>query len=76
MRRLRKIIRGHRILKKTNSLDKIGAIKDLLAVTDCVKSKLMSPIILGAATSNSELVLRQYMLYHFANYDLNKAILC
>lgn len=75
MRRLRKILRGHRILKKTNSLDKISAIKDLLAVTDCAKSKLMSPIILGAAISNSELVLRQYLLYHFANYDLNKAIL-
>ena len=42
MRRLRRMLRGHRNLKKMNARNEIFSIKDVLAVTDCVKIKKIS----------------------------------
>lgn len=75
VRRLRRLIRGHRILSKSKSPDIINILKVSLAATDCAESALMSPDIFGAATNNAQVVLRQYLLYHFSFLNLNKAIL-
>jgi len=75
VRRLRRILRGHRILKKMNSRNEIFSIRNSLAVTDCVKSRKVSRNIFGIATNESDLLVRQYALYRFGYLGLQKSIL-
>ncbi len=75
MKRLRRVLQGYRMLKKSNSLRRINDVKDMLTTTECCKGGSFSKFIFGAATGNAELVLRQYLLLRVANLDLNKALL-
>jgi polysaccharide biosynthesis PFTS motif protein len=74
--RLRMIMRGYRVLKKTGRLDIISEVKTELTRT--VISKCQSRVnrhIFGAGFYNAELIIRQYLLIRIAGQGLNKAIL-
>ncbi len=75
IRRLRRMLRGHRLLKNMNSLDKICSIKNALATSNCIESDFFSETIFGVAASNGELVVRQYILYHFVSLNFHRAVL-
>jgi len=75
MRPLRRILRGYRTLNKMNTRNEIFSIHNSLAVIDCVQSKKISRNIFGIATSESELLVRQYTYYLFGYMELQKSIL-
>ena len=74
-KRLRQILRGYLVLKKSDSLTKINDLKDRLTTTECCKGGSFSKFIFGAATDNFELVIRQYLLIRISGLALNKALL-
>jgi len=75
VRGLRRILRGHRILKQSDRLWKINAVNEELTFTEFRKSSKYSKIIFGSAVTDAELVVRQYMLMRLAGIKLGKSIL-
>ena len=75
VRRLRQILRGHRTLKKTNSLGRVNAVKEALTTMELLKSGSYSRVIFGAGQRNAELIIRQYLLIRVGGLNLNKALL-
>lgn len=74
--RLRRIMRGYRVLKITGQLDKIAKVKAALTVTTIEKCKgKVRSSVFGAGIQDAELIIRQYLLIRIAGLGLNKAIL-
>lgn len=74
-RGLRRILRGHRILKKSGCIGKVNAVNEMLTATKCTKGSYFSETIFGAAADSAELAVRQYLLVRLAGVRLGKAIL-
>lgn len=75
VRRLRRVLRGHRVLKKSDSLEKINTANIAFTTTGCIKDGFYSKIIFGAAANSAELAIRQYLLMRLAGVQFGKAIL-
>ena len=75
-RRIRRMMRGYRYLKKSNQLNKIQLVKEALTNTVLnVCQGRVSRYVFGAATSDAELALRQYLLLHIGGLGFNKSLL-
>ncbi|MES2413932.1 MAG: polysaccharide biosynthesis PFTS motif protein [Pseudomonadota bacterium] len=75
-RRLRRVMRGYRVLKVSNKLDRIAAVKGALTntvINQC--ERCASQFIFGAGFENAELIIRQYLLIRVGGLNLNKALL-
>lgn len=73
---IRRMMRGYRILKSSNQLDKITSVKEALTNTrlnQCDKRSLK--LIFGAGLPDSEIIIRQYLLLRLAGLNLNRALL-
>ena len=75
LRRLRRILRGQRLLKQADLLWKLNIVNDELAGSKCIIGGNYSARIFGAAAGREELVTRQYLLQRFAGERLIKALL-
>ena len=75
--KLRKAMRGFRVLKENNRLDNISKIKREIALRklDYEKKIYPSKLIFGAGITQAEIIIRQYLVVHFSDYKLNKKIL-
>jgi polysaccharide biosynthesis PFTS motif protein len=74
--RLRRMMRGYRVLKKKNQLDRISLLKQALTEqTLSVTSQHFSAYLFGAGYSEAEVVLRQYLLVRIGGLKLNQALL-
>jgi len=75
-RRLRRVMRGYRVLRETNQLGKIAAVKDAIANT-CLNGCTTGSrkLIFGSGIGAAEMVVRQYLLVRLAAVNLNKALL-
>ena len=70
------MIRGYRVLKKKNQLDRISLLKQ--ALTEQMLSETnqhFSAYLFGAGYSEAEVVLRQYLLVRIGGLKLNQALL-
>jgi len=75
-RHLRRIMRGYRNLKDSNSLGRIADVKRALTTQRLeIKDKRFSKFILGEGTGQAEIVCRQYLLVLVAGLELNRALL-
>ena len=75
-RRLRRIMHGHRFLKDSKSLRRIGKIKGALTVQPLdIEQKAFSRYIFGENIVQAEIVCRQYLLSRVAGLNLNRALL-
>ena len=75
-RQLRRIMRGYRYLKESNNLNLITEVKEALTNTHLKDvSTHASIVIFGAAITNAELVIRQYLLLRLVGVNLNKSLL-
>jgi polysaccharide biosynthesis PFTS motif protein len=75
-RRLRRIMRGYRLLKKSDSLNRIANIKLELTISSLnISTEKFSKYIFGKGKSQAELVCRQYLLARIAGVSLNRALL-
>ena len=75
-RRLRRVMRGYRLLKISSQLGKITAVKEALTgtrLTQC--SRRVSECIFGAGLQDAELIIRQYLLIRVGGLSFNKALL-
>ena len=74
--RVRRIMRGYRLLKKSNRLNQISKTREVLTEQRLnLTSKDFSPYLMGAGHSSSEIILRQYLLVRFGGLNLNQALL-
>jgi len=75
MRRVRHILRGHRILKNQGNLVALNTITQLFTESRLELRSGISGLIFGAGLDKAEFVIRQYLLTRVAGQKLNKAIL-
>jgi polysaccharide biosynthesis PFTS motif protein len=75
LRRLRRILRGHRRMKQSDCLKTINVVNEALTTSECIKDGVFSRNSFGAAVGNEELAIRQYLLVRFASDKLPKALL-
>ncbi|MGY8713922.1 MAG: hypothetical protein ACKVJ1_08570, partial [Verrucomicrobiia bacterium] len=75
LKRLRRILRGHRRLKQSDCLKTINVVNEALTTAVCIKDGVFSRSIFGAAVGNEELAIRQYLLMRFVSVKLPKALL-
>lgn len=69
-------MRGYRILREQNHLDKIETLKNKIAITKFKNTDTrFSNQLLGFTQNNYELSLRQYLLYRLGGVNLNSSIL-
>jgi len=74
--RLRRSMRGYRLLKEANKLDVIYSVKEDLSNTRFIGIGANGVrLFFGVGTSCAELIVRQYMLARFGGVGLNKALL-
>ncbi len=74
--RLRRMMRGFRLLKQSGQLAKISNIKEALTNTVIEQCQdRLSQHIFGAGTGMGEQVIRQYLLLRIGGTSLNKSIL-
>lgn len=74
--RIRKVMRGYRLLRESGRIDAIHNLKSDLTRLDLgVGKQYFSPMFLFSALNSCELVLRQYLLVRIAGVDLNAALL-
>jgi polysaccharide biosynthesis PFTS motif protein len=70
------MMRGVRILRKTNQLTKIFDVKLILANTPLsIPKNSVSKFLWGAGFAQTELITRQYLLTRIGGHNLNKALL-
>lgn len=74
-RGLRRILRGHRVLKQSGCIGKVNVVNEELTTTECAKDLDYSETIFGATANRAELAVRQYLLMRLAGVRLGKAIL-
>jgi polysaccharide biosynthesis PFTS motif protein len=76
IRRLRRILRGHRSLKQSNTIGRVIALTRALTTTRLEEGGgRYSPFFFGAAIDHAELVIRQYLLSRLAGLNLTRALL-
>ena len=74
--RLRRIMRGYRLLKQSEHLDRIAAVKQALTESSLRLSKQQfSPVVMGCGSVFGEIVVRQYLLVRIGGLNLNRALL-
>lgn len=74
--RLRRIMRGYRLLKQSGHLDRVAAVK--LALTEHqldLTRDHFSPVVMGCGVTSGEIIVRQYLLVRVGGLDLNRALL-
>jgi len=75
-RRLRRIMRGYRILKDSNSLGRIADVNRALTTQRLdIMEGHVSKYIFGEGVGQAEIVCRQYLLVWLAGLKLNRALL-
>lgn len=74
-RGLRQILRGHRVLKQLDLLERVNVLNESLTAEKCIKNGTYSEFIFGAAVNSGERAVRQYLLMRLAGVRLGKAIL-
>ena len=75
-RRLRRMLRGYRLLKISSQLGKITAVKEALTGTRLNQcERHASKRIFGEGSQDAELIIRQYLLIRAGGLSLNKALL-
>lgn len=74
--RLRRMMRGYRLLKQSGRIDLIAKVKEALTEQEFgLSAKDFSPFMMGAGCSYGEIVVRQYLLIRIGGLGLNKALL-
>lgn len=74
--RIRRIMRGYRFLKDSNSLSRIADINRALTTQPLdIKEKRFSKYVFGEGIGQAAIVCRQYLLTRVAGLDLNRALL-
>jgi len=74
--RLRRIMRGYRVLKQSGRIDLIAQVKEALTEQEFdLSAKDFSPCMMGAGCSYGEIVVRQYLLIRIGGLNLNQALL-
>lgn len=74
--RLRRIMRGYRVLKQSGQIDLIAKAKEALTEQEFgLSAQDFSPYIMGAGCSYGEIVVRQYLLIRIGGLGLNQALL-
>jgi len=75
-RRFRRIMRGYRLLKRTNQLGLITAVTYELANVRFLRIGQSAPkFFFGAGTEGAELIIRQKLFKRIPSWDLNRALL-
>ncbi|MBK8893366.1 MAG: polysaccharide biosynthesis PFTS motif protein [Propionivibrio sp.] len=74
--RLRRIIRGYRVLKQSGQLDRIAVVKQALTEHPLELPKpYFASLVMGAGAASGEIVVRQYLLIRVGDISLNCALL-
>jgi polysaccharide biosynthesis PFTS motif protein len=74
--RLRRIIRGYRLLKQSGQIDLISSVKQALTEQHFgLTDKNFYRFLMGAGCSYGEIVVRQYLLIRLGGLSLNQALL-
>lgn len=73
--KLLRVLKGHRQLKKSNSLERIFALKQDLASTPCIKNRSYAKFIFGSEVEQPELIIRQYLLARMESVNFSKSLL-
>lgn len=74
--RLRRIMRGYRVLKQSGQIDLIAKVKEALTEQEfSLSAKDFSACLMGAGCSYGEIVVRQYLLIRIGGLGLNQALL-
>jgi polysaccharide biosynthesis PFTS motif protein len=73
--RLRNVMRGYRILKKTDDLRRIAALREALTVTPVFLSQRNSESFAGLNGSTAEIAVRQFLLVRLVGTGLGAALL-
>lgn len=75
IRKVRKIMRGYKLLKNRGELELIGSIKRDLTENILKIENNFSKTIIGEGFSSGELIVRQYLLMRLCGLSLNCALL-
>lgn len=74
--RLRRVMRGYRVLQHSASVDRIAQVKQALTVHHLnLTDRDFSPVIMGQGIERGEAVVRQYLLVRSGGLNLNHALL-
>ena len=74
--RLRRIMRGYRVLKQAGQLDRIAVVKQALTERPLdLPRPHFSSWVMGAGVASGEIVVRQYLLIRVGDISLNCALL-
>lgn len=74
--RLRRIMRGYQVLKRSGRLDRIAAVKQALTEHSLnLTDKDFSLVVMGCGAESGEIIVRQYLLTMAAGGNLNCALL-
>lgn len=74
--RLRRIMRGYRVLKRSGELDRISAVREAFSQQSLgIAREMCSPVVLGCAVASGEILIRQYLLIRVGGINLNRALL-
>lgn len=74
--RLRRIMRGYRILKQSGHLDRMAAVQQALTEHPLGLAKdYFSSFVMGCGAASGEIVVRQYLLVRIGGINLNRALL-
>lgn len=74
--RLRRIMRGYRMLKQSGHLDRIAGVKQALTEHPLgLAIQHFSTVVMGSGAVSGEIVVRQYLLLRIGGINLNCALL-
>lgn len=74
--RLRRTMRGYRVLKQSGHIDRIALVKQTLTEHPLnLSGRDLSPTIFGQGIEFGETIVRQYLLLRVGEIDLNRALL-
>ncbi len=72
---LYRVLRGYKILKSKNSINIINTIKNEISETKCFESIKFSNLIFGRASTNFEIIVRQFLMQKIENRFFAKKVL-
>jgi polysaccharide biosynthesis PFTS motif protein len=67
------VLKGHRILKNSNS-GFVNKLIELFEVTECIQHGKYSKIIFGDASNRAELIIRQFLIVKLVGFRFGRAI--